>query len=117
MRYGEKLCIFWRLNSWRKISISLIDALQSYRLEYSRRECIFDCRGDDCLNGALWSAFGECMIAVVFLAYGLTKRPLHFNESNLIKKPMSVRTARLVYLPIGALFLFFGIRDLIRATH
>jgi hypothetical protein len=57
------------------------------------------------------------MIAMVFLAYGLTKGPLHFNEFNLIKKPMSVRTARLVYLPIGALFLFFGVRDLIRATH
>jgi hypothetical protein len=65
--------------------------------------------------GRLWAAIGECGIAAVFLAYGLTKTPLHFNEFNPVKKPMSVLTARLIYLPIGALFLFFGIRDLIHA--
>jgi hypothetical protein len=41
----------------------------------------------------LWSALGECVIAVGFLAYGLTRKPLHFNEFNPVKRPMSVLTA------------------------
>jgi hypothetical protein len=69
------------------------------------------------MQGSLWAAIGECVIAVIFLAYGLTRKPLEFNELNPIKKPMSVVTARLIYLPIGTLILLFGLRDLLRAIR
>jgi hypothetical protein len=69
------------------------------------------------MKGDLWAAIVECGIAAVFLAYGLTKRPLHLNEFNPVKKPISVLTARLTYLPIGALLLFLGVRDLVRAIR
>lgn len=64
---------------------------------------------------SVWSAIGESIIAVVFLAYGLTNKPLQFNRFSLRKKPMSVLEARLVYIPVGALFLFLAIRDLAHA--
>ncbi len=69
------------------------------------------------MKGTVWSAFGECVIAAAFLAYGLTRKPLHLNEFNPVKKPVSVLAARLVYLPLGVLFLLFGIRDFVRALH
>lgn len=65
------------------------------------------------MKPTLWSALGECVIAVGFLAYGLTRKPLPFNELNPVKKPISVLAARLIYLPPAAVILFFGIRDLI----
>jgi len=69
------------------------------------------------MSGALWSATGECVIALIFLAYGLTDKPLHFNRFDLWKKPLSVWGARLIYIPIGALFLVLGIRDLAHAVR
>lgn len=69
------------------------------------------------MQGRLWTVIGECFIGAVFLAYGLTKKPLEFNELNPIKKPVSVLAARIVFLPLGALFLFFGLRDLMRVIR
>jgi hypothetical protein len=68
------------------------------------------------MSGVPWNAIGEGIGAAVFLAYGLTGKPLHFNEFNLRKKPLSVLGARLVYIPMGTLLLFFALRDLARAV-
>jgi len=68
------------------------------------------------MSGVPWNAIGEGIGAAVFLAYGLTRKPLHFNEVNLRKKPLSVLGARLVYIPMGTLLLFFALRDFARAV-
>jgi uncharacterized protein with PQ loop repeat len=64
---------------------------------------------------SLLGAAIECLGGMVFLIYGLTRRPLEFNHFNPRRKPLPVWAARLVYLPFGILFLFFSIRDLYHA--
>jgi hypothetical protein len=51
----------------------------------------------------------------VIIRYGLTRGPLSFNESNLIKKPLPVWAARIVYIPMGLFFVCYGVRNLIEA--
>jgi hypothetical protein len=54
---------------------------------------------------------GGIAISLVFIAYGMTRRPLCFN--NWWPRPLSVRAARMVYLPIGLLFSCLSVRQLI----
>lgn len=66
------------------------------------------------MSSALWGPVGFTGIGVVFLVYGFTSKPLEFNALNPIKRPLPVWAARLIYLPIGVLFVGLGIRDLAR---
>jgi hypothetical protein len=65
----------------------------------------------------LWGGVFGCGVGLVFLFYGLTRKPLELNSLNLWKKPIPVWAARVVYLPMAALSLFFGVRDIIRALR
>jgi len=56
-----------------------------------------------------------CAIGCGFLYSGLTRRPLKVNPFNPWNKPISVRAARIVYLPAAGLCFFFGVRDVVRA--
>jgi len=64
-----------------------------------------------------WGGVFGCGVGLVFLFYGLTRKPLELNSLNLWKKPIPVWAARVVYLPMAALSLFFGVRDIIRALR
>jgi len=63
----------------------------------------------------LWGGILGCAAGCGFLYYGLTRRPLKFNRFNPWDKPLSVRAARIVYLPMAGLCFFFGVRDILRA--
>ena len=65
----------------------------------------------------LWGGVFGCGVGLVFLFYGLTRKPLELNSLNPWKKPIPVWAARVVYLPMAALSLFFGLRDVIRALR
>ena len=58
-----------------------------------------------------------CLIGCGFLFNGLTRKPLEFNPFNPWKKPLSVRTARIVYIPAAVLCFLFGLRDIIHALR
>ena len=60
-----------------------------------------------------WSGVGLAALGGVFLLYGLTSKPLEFNAWNPVKKPLPIWAARLIYLPLGILFLGLGLRNLI----
>jgi len=66
------------------------------------------------MSSALWGPIGFTGIGAVFLRYGFTRKPLEFNALNLIRMPLPVWAARLIYLPIGLLFIGFGIREFSR---
>jgi len=66
-------------------------------------------------HNSLWGGLLWCAIGFGFLYSGLTQRPLKVNPFNPCNKPISVRTARIVYLPIAGLCFFFGVRDIVRA--
>ena len=66
-------------------------------------------------ENVLWGGILACVVGCVFLRSGLTRRPLRFNPFNPWKKPLSVRAARIVYLPAAGLCFFFGVRDIVRA--
>jgi len=66
------------------------------------------------MSDALWTSIGCTAIGVIFLVYGFTSKPLEFNVLNCIKRPLPVWAARLIYLPLGSLFVALGIRDLTR---
>ena len=65
-------------------------------------------------NGQLLNGIGECVVGLIFLLYGLTRKPLDFNESNPWKGTLSIWMARLIYIPFALIAFFFGGRDLIR---
>lgn len=50
-------------------------------------------------------------MSLVFIAYGMTRKPLWFN--NRWPGPLSIRAARMIYLPVGLLFLCLFVRQLI----
>ncbi len=62
------------------------------------------------LQQALLGSTVWCALGLMFLRWGLTKKPLQPNPYGHDHKPISVRTARFVYLPAAILSLFFGIR-------
>ena len=64
-------------------------------------------------SNPLLAALVPIVIGTVFLYYGATRQPLHFNPFNPRKKPLPVWTARLVYLPMALLFFYFGLRGLV----
>ncbi len=68
-------------------------------------------------QGSLWSALFLFLIGTVFLYYGLTRTPLHFNRFNPWKKPLPVWTARLVYIPMALFFFYFALINAISALH
>ena len=65
----------------------------------------------------LWGGILGCLIGCGFLFYGLTRKPLRVNPFNPSQKPISVRTARIVYIPAAVLCFLFGLRDIIRALR
>jgi hypothetical protein len=64
-----------------------------------------------------WGGVWGCATAFVFLFYGLTRKPLELNYLNPWRKPIPVWAARLIYLPLGGLCLFFALRDLVRGLR
>jgi hypothetical protein len=56
-----------------------------------------------------------CLIGLGFIAYGMTRTPHEQNYLSPWKKPLSVRTARLIYFPMVALVIFWGLHDVIHA--
>jgi len=54
-------------------------------------------------------------IGIGFIFYGAKRAPHKFNPFNLWKKPLPVWLARSIFLPLGFIFLFLGLRDVIRA--
>jgi hypothetical protein len=62
---------------------------------------------------ALWS--GILLVSAglfVLIRYGLTREALLFNRFNPWKKPLPVWAARLIYVPMGLMFLYFGVLNL-----
>jgi len=56
-----------------------------------------------------------CLIGIGFILYGAKQTAHEFNPFNIWKKPLPVWLARYIFLPLGALCMFFGLRDVIRA--
>ena len=69
------------------------------------------------LQDGMRGGIAVCLFGLVFLYYGLTRRPLEFNPFNPWRKPLSVRAARLIYIPIAILCFLFGARDIILALR
>jgi hypothetical protein len=65
----------------------------------------------------LWGGVFGCGVGLVFLFYGLTRKPLETNFLDPLQKPIPVWAARVVYLPLAAFCLFLGLRDIIRALR
>jgi hypothetical protein len=53
----------------------------------------------------------------IFVRYGLTRDPLYFNDLNPWKKPLPVWAARLIYIPMGLIFLYWGVQSLVHALR
>ncbi len=68
-------------------------------------------------RGSLWSTVFLLLMGGVFLFYGLTREPLYFNRFNPWKKPLSVRAARVIYIPMALLFFYFALRSLLDALR
>lgn len=66
---------------------------------------------------SLWAGMVGCLIGIGFLAYGFKRTPQYFNSLNPWQKPLPVWLARMLYLPIGVLCLFFGLCDLFHALR
>lgn len=56
-----------------------------------------------------------CVIGLGFIASGMKRTPHEMNYLSLWKKPLSVRTARLIFFPMGLLAMFWGLRDIVHA--
>ena len=65
-------------------------------------------------RASIWSGLLGCLMGVGFIAYGAKRTAHPFNPFNLWQKPLPVWAARVIYYPIGLVFVFLGIRDLIR---
>jgi hypothetical protein len=68
-------------------------------------------------RGSLWETVFLVLMGGVFLFYGLTREPFYFNRFNPRKKPLSVRAARVVYIPMALLFFYFALRSLLNALR
>ena len=67
---------------------------------------------------SVWTAFALIGVGLfVLIRYGLTREPLHFNSLNPWKKPLPVWAARLIYIPMGLIALYWGIQGLIQALR
>jgi hypothetical protein len=51
----------------------------------------------------------------IFFHYGLTKYPLEFNDFMFRRKPLSVRAARLIYIPLGLYSIYWGIQGVMES--
>jgi hypothetical protein len=49
----------------------------------------------------------------ILFRYGLTREPLYFNPFNPRRKPIPVWVARLIYIPLAALFFYGAVRNLV----
>jgi len=66
----------------------------------------------------LFGGVVACVLGCFFLYDGLIRRPpLSFNPFNPWKKPLSVRSARIVFIPAAVLCFLFGLREIIRALR
>jgi hypothetical protein len=63
----------------------------------------------------LWGGVFGCLVGLVFIAYGMKRTPHEFNYLNPWKKALSVRTARIIYFPMGLLAIILGLRDILHA--
>jgi hypothetical protein len=54
---------------------------------------------------------------LIFFRYGLTREPIFFNELNLWKKPLPVWAARLIYIPMVLVILYWGVQSLVHALQ
>ena len=53
----------------------------------------------------------------ILFRYGLTQKPLPFNYFNPWKKPLPVWAARVVYIPMAVLFLYYGLLNMATASR
>ena len=58
-----------------------------------------------------------CLIGLGFMFYAAKRTPHDFNPFNICKKPLPAWLARSVFLPLGLICVFFGLRDVIRALR
>ena len=61
----------------------------------------------------IFSGILKCSAGIYCFFLGLTREPLVFSRFRRERKSVAIWTARLVYIPIGGICIFFGVRDLI----
>jgi hypothetical protein len=66
----------------------------------------------------IWSGFLLIGLGLfIFIRYGLTCEPLYFNDLNPWKKPLPVWAARLTYIPMGLIILYWGVQVLVQVPR
>ncbi len=68
-------------------------------------------------RASLWSGLLVCLIGIGFIAYGAKQTPHQFNPLNMWRRPLPAVVAKLIYYPIGIVFILFGVREIIRVLE